>query len=436
MLALPGVLPDMEGAGPLLELHRARAERMLNGVRALVLLLLLMAALAYAPTLPHALNLLNVFVLALTLAWTFAQWVLFSRSELLPGWLSVVNPVVDITAVTVLMGGYGLTQSASLALRSPLLLAYAAILASRPITSSTRKAAAMAVLVVVEYGALVAFLVVSGRTAGVVDPIGASAGAGISPLDEGAKLLLLAVAGGISTYATAWYERLLVSHELQARDRLNLESRLTLAQLQALKHQLQPHFLFNTLNTITALIGTDARAAEGVVTRLSELLRVSLYDSADHEVSLARELEVLQLYVDIQHIRFPDRLHVELRASHEARLALVPNLVLQPLVENAIRHGIAPRAAGGRVLVLAERDGELLRIRVSDDGVGARADRLPLREGVGLGNTRERLRHLYGARHEFHVGPDQHGGFVVSIAIPYRTPSAASAAPVLAEAIG
>ena len=122
---------------PLIELHRSRAERLLNGVRALVLLLLATAALAYAPALPRVLNWMNVLILAPTLGWTLAQWVIFSHDDMLPGWLSVVNPVVDITAVTMILGAYGLTQSAALALRSPIFLAYFVVLAARPITSST-----------------------------------------------------------------------------------------------------------------------------------------------------------------------------------------------------------------------------------------------------------------------------------------------------------
>jgi two-component system LytT family sensor kinase len=424
-----------DGPRPLLELHRARAERLLNGVRALVLLLLATAALAYAPTLPRSLNWLNIVVLAPTLGWTFTQWVLFPRDEMVPGWLAVVNPVVDITAVTLIMGGYGLTQSAALALRSPIFLAYFAVLASRPITSSTRKAAATAVLVVVEYGLLLAFFVVTGRARIVASPILASTGPAISPLDEGAKLLLLGVAGGIATYATAWHERLLTSYDRQARHRQQLEAELARAQLQSLKLQLHPHFLFNTLNTVTALVATDPRAAERVITGLSELLRLSFHHAAEHEVPLERELEILRRYVEIQHVRFSDRLRVDVRVDAEARRALVPNLILQPLVENAIRHGIAPRAAGGCVEIHAVRDGDLLCLRVSDDGVGVRPSASRSSEasgdvgwggegggGVGLSNTRARLRHLYGDRHTFSAGAGARGGFEVRIAIPYRLP--------------
>ncbi|HEU4641849.1 MAG TPA: histidine kinase [Gemmatimonadaceae bacterium] len=419
--------PDSgDDARALLELHRSSAERLLNGVRALVLLLLATAAVAYRPTLPPALNRVNVVVLIPTLGWTAAQWIWFRDRETLPGWLAVVNPVVDITAVTAIMGGYGLADSPELAFRSPVLLAYFAVLASRPITSSSRKAAAAALLVVVEYGILLAAFLASGRTHLVSSPLAVVTGPGISMLDEGAKLLLLAVAGGIATYATAWHERLLTTHLRQTRHREQLEARLVRAQLERLKLQLHPHFLFNTLNTITALLATDTRAAERVITGLSELLRVSLHSAGEQEVPLERELELLRRYVEIQEVRFPDRLRVELFIDPEARRALVPNLILQPLVENAIRHGIAPRAAGGRVEVSARREGDRLLLRVLDDGVGS-GTTAP-NEGVGLGNTRERLRHLYGDAHEFAAGDAGAGGFDVRIAIPFRAPVCAAGA--------
>lgn len=419
---------------PLLEWHRARAERLLNGVRALVLILLSAAAFAYAPTLPLELTWVNVIVLAITLTWTFAQWALFYRRERLPEWLSVVNPAVDITAITVVMAEYGISQSAKLALGSPILLAYFAILAARPITSSTRKAAAASALVVVEYSMLLAFFVATGRAHIVASPIAASTGLGISSLDEGAKILLLAVAGGIATYATGWYEHLLMSYHRQAYDRERLEARLARAQLESLELQLHPHFLFNTLNAITALIAKEPRSAERIVTGLSELLRFSLNRAGEQEVTLERELDLLGRYIEIQQVRFPDRLRVELDVDPAVLSAMVPSMILQPLVENAIRHGIAPRAAGGRVDVRAVRDGDTLRLQVTDDGLGARAPgsgRGRGQDGVGLGNTRARLQHLYGERQEMHAGPGISGGYVVSIVIPFHT----AAAPVTVDGV-
>ena len=431
MTVRPGERADDE-LQRLVDWHRSRAERLLNGVRALVLVLLSAAAFAYAPTLPLQLTWVNVIVLAITLTWTFAQWAIFYRREQLPAWLALVNPAVDITAITVVMAEYGISQTAKLALGSPILLAYFAILASRPITSSTRKAAAVAALVVAEYSALLAYFVITGRAHLVASPIEASAGQGVAWLDESAKILLLAVAGAIATYATAWYERLLTSYHLQARARERLEARLARAQLEALELQLHPHFLFNTLNAITALIAQEPRSAQRIVAGLSELLRFSLGRAGEQEVTLERELDLLGRYIEIQEVRFPDRLRVEVDVGPDVMVALVPSMILQPLVENAIRHGIAPRAAGGRVDVRAVREGETLRLTVSDDGLGAAAKPSgEARSGVGLANTRARLQHLYGEGHEMHAGPVEAGGYLVTIDIPYHT----AAVPMSADEV-
>jgi len=407
--------------GPLEEL-RDRAERQLNAVRAVVLALLAIAAVAYAPSLTPALRVVNISILVPTLAWTLAQYLQWYDRPRLPAWLTLANPVVDITAVTASMAGYGLTQSATLALRSPMFLAYFAILAARPVTSSTRRAAAAAALTVAEYTVLVAFLVVQRGVSFAASPLSAAAGTGIAPLDEGAKLLLLAVAGAVATYATAWHERLAVAYSRAARERERLEIRLTEAQLESLKNQLQPHFLFNALNAITALIPTDARAAQRTVHGLSELLRLSLNSSAENEVRLDRELELLGHYLAIQRLRFQERLTVHLDIDPDVRRAFIPNLLLQPLVENAIRHGIGPRAAGGSITIQVGRHEEALRLRVADDGIGARlpAGQRLAREGVGLGNTRARLQHLYGDRHRITLTTAPGAGFAVDIDVPYR----------------
>ena len=407
--------------GPLEEL-RDRAERQLNAVRAVVLALLAIAAIAYAPSLTPALRVVNISILVPTLAWTLAQYLRWYDRPRLPAWLTLANPVVDITAVTASMAGYGLTQSATLALRSPMFLAYFVILAARPVTSSTRRAAAAAALTVAEYVVLVGFLVVQRGVSFAASPLSAAAGTGIAPLDEGAKLLLLAVAGAVATYATAWHERLAVEYSRAARERERLEIRLAQAQLESLKNQLQPHFLFNALNAITALIPTDARAAQRTVHGLSELLRLSLNSSAENEVRLDRELELLGHYLAIQRLRFQERLTVHLDIDPAVRRAFIPNLLLQPLVENAIRHGIGPRAAGGSITIQVGRRDDALRLRVADDGVGARLSpeqRLG-REGVGLGNTRARLQHLYGDRHHLTLTTAPGAGFAVDIDVPYR----------------
>jgi sensor histidine kinase YesM len=404
----------------LLDVQRERAERLLNGVRAGVLGLLAVAALVYAPSLTPSLNRVNVLVLTPTLTWTIAQYLIFYRRERLPSWLSIANPLVDISAVSAIILGYALAQSAALALKTPIFLSYFVILAARPIASSTARAALVSALAVIQYALLVQFFVMSGRIT-TTSPLAAPGGAGVSLLDESAKLLLLALAGAVATYATAWHERLAISYFRQARDREQLEARLARAQLQTLKLQLQPHFLFNTLNTITALIGVDPRVAERMVSGLSELLRLSLRNAGEQEVPLSRELELLEHYVEIQQIRFRDRLTVTLEVAPDTMQALVPNFILQPLVENAIRHGIGPRAAPGHVDVRAYRENGSLHLRVTDDGVGARSRRSePAGEGIGLGNTKARLEHLYGTDHAFSAQGGTEGGFVVDIVIPFR----------------
>jgi two-component sensor histidine kinase len=403
-----------------LDRQRDRAERMLNRARLIVLVLLGIAALVYAPSLTPELNRVNVSVLVPILGWTVLQGQLFHNRPKLPVWLGVANPVADIAAVTAIIGGYAFAQSATLALKTPIFLMYFVILAALPIAASTRKASAVALMAFGCYGALVVFFFASGRLPTVLNPVTASQAARVSPLDEGAKLLLLAVAGAIATYATNWQERLATSFSRATEEREQLEARLARAQLQSLRLQLHPHFLFNTLNTINALISTDRHAAERVISGLSELLRMSLSSASEQEVTLAKELELLAHYIEIQQIRFQDRLTVTFRIDPDARHALVPNLMLQPLVENAIRHGIAPRAAPGHVVVSAARRGMRLELSVVDDGVGENP-RVDHRDGVGLGNTRARLLSLYGSDHRFEARGASSGGFAVHIEIPLRT---------------
>lgn len=420
-MSAASIIPVAPRARTLLTQHRERAERNLNAIRCVVLLLLAGAALAYAPSLPHRLNATNAAVLLPLLAWALGQQVELARSPRVPRWLAVVNPLVDATAVTTVLLGYALGHSAALALRSPMLLAYFIVLAARPVASSSRTTALVAAVVVLEYAGLLALLYARGDLPVVASPLVASGTARLAPLDEGARVLLLAVAGMIATYATAWHERLAIAYDAQARERAAMEGRLAEARFEALRLQLRPHFLFNVLNTITALIGVDARAAERMVSGLSDLLRESLRAGAAREVTLARELELLRPYLEIQKVRFHDRLRVELAIAADVSTALVPHLVLQPLVENAIQHGIAPRAAGGHVQIRARRRCGMLHLRVSDDGVGPRTSGAgATAEGVGLGNTRARLRHLYGGAHRLVWRRGVPGGFVVSLAIPYR----------------
>jgi len=201
------------------------------------------------------------------------------------------------------------------------------------------------------------------------------------------------------------------------RDR---EYRLVQAQLQALKAQLQPHFLFNTLNSISALMHEDVEAADQMVVNLGDLLRATLNEVGGQEVSLRRELEVLDLYLRIQLVRFQDRLKVERDVDPRALDACVPNLVLQPLVENAVKHGIAPHSLDGVIQVGARLEGSTLVLCVRDDGPGLRGQREEIKEGVGLSNTRARLERLYGAAQSMHYGNAAGGGFEVELRIPFR----------------
>ncbi len=201
-----------------------------------------------------------------------------------------------------------------------------------------------------------------------------------------------------------------------------LEAQLAQAQLHLLRSQLRPHFLFNTLHAISALMHRDVNAADRMVGQLSELLRASLDRDERHEVTLSEELELLAPYLDIERTRFSDRLQVEVDVAPDARDALVPPLLLQPLVENAIRHGIAPRRGPGRVWVRAARAGERLSVEVRDDGVGPPSAGLEgLREGIGLGSTRARLEKLYGASQALTVEANAPRGFTVSLSLPYRS---------------
>lgn len=418
----------------LLAIERDRAERLLNAVRLVVLLLLAGAAAAYATTLPPALNRVNVALLAPTLTWTVVQYYLFYDRPMLPVWLSLANPVVDLTAVTLVLGAYGFAAGPELALKTPIFGAYFVILAALPVASSTRKAAAVSTLAFLEYGTLVVLFLASGRLTTVLNPVDASASAAISPLDEGAKVLLLACAGAVATYATRWQERLTRRYAEAAHASERLQTRLDHAQLQALKLQLQPHFLFNTLNTITALVHRDPHAAERMVSGLSELLRFSLGTAGEQEVPLERELEVTRHYLDIQQVRFQDRLSVSFDVDADAPRAWVPSLLLQPLVENAIQHGLAPRAAAGRITIAARRKDGVLALEVSDDGVGEPPASPPRREGVGLGNSRARLQSLYGEAHRFEIGPGTAGGFRVYIEIPWHTTPRTPASPSPAAA--
>jgi two-component system, LytTR family, sensor kinase len=195
-----------------------------------------------------------------------------------------------------------------------------------------------------------------------------------------------------------------------------LERRLAAAESRALGTQLTPHFLCNSLQAVSTLLHRDPRAAEAMVVALSNLLRMALRGAATPEVSLARELALLERYVEVMRFRFGSELRLTVTAAPDARAAMVPQLLLQPLVENAIIHGFVDRV--GEVRVTAERGGDMLRCTVSDNGRGLRPG--PLVEGLGLAGTGGRLRALYGERQRFELAEGSTGGVTVTLALPYR----------------
>lgn len=221
-----------------------------------------------------------------------------------------------------------------------------------------------------------------------------------------------------------------IDYHAKLRDRertaARLEALLVESRLGALRMQLQPHFLFNTLNTVAMLVRQgDAQTSVRVLARLSELIRQVLDEHAPQEVPLADELEFVTRYLDIERVRFGDRLHVRVEADDDARATPVPHLLLQPLVENAIRHGIARRAGAARIDVSAYRDDGALRVTVRDDGAGLpEAWSHDTACGIGLRNTRLRLHYLYGEAACLEVANAPDGGAYATVLLPVREPYA------------
>ena len=198
-----------------------------------------------------------------------------------------------------------------------------------------------------------------------------------------------------------------------------LVAQLAQAELQALRMQLHPHFLFNTLNSIATLIHKDPDAADRMTARLSDLLRLTLENVGVQEAPLAQELQFLERYLDIERIRFSDRLVVRIEVAPDTLDASIPYLILQPLVENAIRHGIAARSSPGCVIVRAAREGDTLVLEVKDDGPGIQVAAAS-KNGIGISSTRARLEKLYGKAHVFELRSAEAGGLAVKLAFPFR----------------
>jgi len=243
----------------------------------------------------------------------------------------------------------------------------------------------------------------------------------ISNFSEGIGIYMLIA---LTSYAYNYYTRY---REGQLKT-LQLEAQLSQAQLQALKMQLHPHFLFNTLHSISALLNKDVESARRMITRLGDFLRLTLENSGTQEVTLKQEMEFLTCYLEIERIRFQNRLVTRMDLAELTLNAKVPNLILQPIVENAIRHGIAPRSTPGFIDIAAKQLDGRLRIQIRDNGPGLpehRKDQNQLKKGLGLANTETRLRQLYGADHLFDLSNDPAGGLIVTLEIPFHTDGSA-----------
>jgi len=235
------------------------------------------------------------------------------------------------------------------------------------------------------------------------------------------NLLLYCVLVGL--YQTFDYYRRFRERQQRAAqlelEAAQLETQLTRAQLDALKMQLHPHFLFNTLNTISVLMEEDVSAANEMLLRLSDLLRAALKNNEAHEVTLEEELKFLEKYLQIEQARFQDRLKVRIEPAPETLTAYLPNLILQPLVENAIRHAVAPRTTETLIEIRSHKSDGHLHLSVSDNGEGMVEQAIPT-NGIGLRNTRARLEKLYGPNQDFRLETTTGGGVHISIIIPFR----------------
>jgi two-component system, LytTR family, sensor kinase len=269
--------------------------------------------------------------------------------------------------------------------------------------------------VLVHFPASVVFGVMHGVLRWAVGPLVDSQPIPLSSIIIGQLLLtVLSYFVLASAYQALVNYRRYRERELRASQ---LEARLAQAQLEMLRMQLHPHFLFNTLHAISTLMHRDPEAADEMVAQLSDLLRMTLDNIGKQEVTLREELDFLQRYLDIQHTRFEDRLHVTLDIHSDTLDARVPNQLLQPLVENAIRHGLDGRPSGGTIAITSRLVGDALQVSIRDDGEGVRTG-TSRPEGIGLGNSRARLHQLYGPAASLELANHWEGGAIVTVLVP------------------
>lgn len=394
--------PSADPTAALIDAERMHAERLLNYVRALVLLLLGIAALAYASRNAAALNVLNVAVIAPMAAWTLAQHFLMSRHPRTCRWLRVVNPFVDLSAISVLLVGYGLLGTPMLAVRSPLFLAYFVILAARPITSSATAAAFVSVLAVLEYALIVTFFAGTGRVAVAADPVTSLSTDAVSVLDQGARLLLLATVGAITTYATWWYEHLLRravgSQVRRAREERALEEQLRhadkmaalgtlaasvahevaspLTSIALMADMLQEHAANDEVRQDAATIASEARRTSTVIRELLQIARPQTELAGDVPLAdvAGRALALLRVLIRDANITIETSFDPAAPPLHGdgGRLEqLVLNLVINAI--HALESAPVPRVI--RLTTAADPRG--LRLDIEDSGPGIPAHLQP-----------------------------------------------------------
>ncbi|MDQ3714057.1 MAG: histidine kinase [Acidobacteriota bacterium] len=211
------------------------------------------------------------------------------------------------------------------------------------------------------------------------------------------------------------------NYRTEEEQKLRVTEQLARAELHALKMQIHPHFLFNTLHSISSLVLEEPPKANRMIARLGDFLRLTLDHSEQEFVTLKEEIEFARCYLEIEQVRFSDRLQIEFDIAAKSLTAQVPHLILQPLVENAVQYAVAPHAAGGSIKISANKFGDMIRIEIADtgDGIKSNPDVSTNGQGVGLANVRGRLKQLYDANHKFELNSNQAGGLTAVLEIPF-----------------